>query len=100
MPSAAVRISSALCLLIGLALSTSDVAGQDKQVVKAIYIPLADHYAGIIAFEKYRDAMQHADYQIERMKSWPLLRAYVERVQARTSCAALIREEEASLAAL
>jgi len=51
-------------------------AGRDKQVIKAIYIPLADHYAGIIAYEKYRDEMKHADYRIERMKSWPLLRAY------------------------
>ena len=51
-------------------------AGRDKQVIKAIYIPLADHYAGIIAYEKYRGKMKLADYQIERMKSWPLLRAY------------------------
>ena len=47
-----------------------------KQTIKAIYIPLADHYAGIVAYEKYRDRMKLADYQIERMKSWPLLRAY------------------------
>ncbi len=72
----AVRNTWAVCLMIGLALHTSSVAGQEKQVVKAIYIPLADHYAGIIAFEKYRDAMKHADYRIERIKSWPLLRAY------------------------
>jgi NitT/TauT family transport system substrate-binding protein len=51
-------------------------ADQGKQVIKAIYIPLADHYAGIVAYEKYHDQMVHADYQIERMKSWPLLRAY------------------------
>ena len=48
----------------------------DRTPIKAIYIPLADHYAGIVAYEKYRDQMQHADYQIERMKSWSLLRAY------------------------
>ena len=48
---------------------------QAKQIVTAIYIPLADHYAGIVAYEKYRDKMQYADYRIERMKSWPMLRA-------------------------
>ncbi len=52
------------------------VNAQNKQVIKAIYIPLADHYAGVVAYEKYRDQMKKADYQIERMKSWPLLRAY------------------------
>ncbi len=49
---------------------------QAKEVIKAAYIPLADHYAGIVAYEKYRDQMQYADFQIKRMKSWPLLRSY------------------------
>ena len=44
--------------------------------VKAIYIPLADHYAGIVTYERYRQDMKEADFQIERMKSWGLLRAY------------------------
>ncbi|MCH7839803.1 MAG: ABC transporter substrate-binding protein [Planctomycetes bacterium] len=70
------RIATILALSGGLALGASEVAGNDRQVIKAIYIPLADHYAGIIAYEKYRDQMKHAEYQIERMKSWPLLRAY------------------------
>ncbi|MEE8057373.1 MAG: ABC transporter substrate-binding protein [Pseudomonadales bacterium] len=48
----------------------------EKMPVKAAYIPLADHYAGIVAYEKYRDQMKKADYSIKRMKSWPLLRAY------------------------
>ena len=47
-----------------------------KVPIKAVYIPLADHYAGIVAYEKYRHKMKHADFQIKRMKSWPLLRAY------------------------
>lgn len=47
-----------------------------KDSIKAIYIPLADHYPGIIAYEKYKDQMQHADFSIEKMKSWRLLRAY------------------------
>ena len=54
------------------------MAHAEKKPIKAIYIPLADHYAGIIAFEKYRDQMVHADYTIERMKSWDLLRAYFQ----------------------
>ncbi len=47
-----------------------------KEQIKAIYIPLADHYAGIVAYEKYAAVMEKADYSIERMKSWGLLRAY------------------------
>jgi len=47
-----------------------------KASIKAIYIPLADHYPGIVAYEQYRDQMTRADYSIQRMKSWPLLRAY------------------------
>ncbi len=49
---------------------------ESQETIKAIYIPLADHYAGIVAYEKYHDEMKLANYQIERMKSWPLLRAY------------------------
>ena len=76
------QMASVLCLLgfsagIATAQKTPPAAAvQNKQVIKAAYIPLADHYAGIIAYEKYRDNMKHADYQIERMRSWPLLRAY------------------------
>jgi len=44
-------------------------------VVNALYIPLADHYAALVAYEKYRDQMQHADFNIHRMKNWDLLRA-------------------------
>ena len=56
--------------------TASDATPPTKQTIKAIYIPLADHYAGLVAYEKYRDKMKYADYQIEQMKSWPLLRAY------------------------
>jgi len=52
----------------------SGVWAGEKQSIKAIYIPLADHYSGIVAYEKYRDQMEKADYTIERMKSWPLIR--------------------------
>jgi len=49
-----------------------------KQVIKALYIPLADHYAAVVAYEKYGKQMQHADFQIEQMKNWDLLRAYFQ----------------------
>ena len=65
-----------LCLSAGLTAGYAIAGAEEKQPIKAIYIPLADHYPGIVAFEKYRDQMEKADYTIERMKSWPLLRAY------------------------
>jgi len=63
-------------VVLGSVMMLSAAGLQAKEVVKAVYIPLADHYAGIIAYEKYRDQMKEADFQIKRMKSWPLLRAY------------------------
>ncbi len=70
-------LSKLTLLLIAILITgiTGVLAGE-KQPIKAIYISLADHYAGIIAYEKYRNQMKAADYKIERMKSWPLLRAY------------------------
>ncbi len=65
-----------LFIILIIASVTPGTFAEEKQPIKAIYIPLADHYAGIVAYEKYRDDMQKADYVIERMKSWPLLRAY------------------------
>lgn len=39
-----------------LACAGGEVFAQSKkQEIKALYIPLADHYAGLIAYEKYRD---------------------------------------------
>ena len=67
------KILVTLCLVM-VHVPAADAA--ERQPIKAIYIPLADHYAGIVAYEKYRDEMVKADYTIERMKSWPLLRAY------------------------
>lgn len=62
-------------LFIIMPLSASLSYAQERQVVKAVYLPLADHYAGIVAYEKYRHKMKYADYRIEKMKSWPLLRS-------------------------
>ena len=53
-------------------------AGEPRQTIKALYIPLADHYAAIVAYERYREQMQYADFQIEQMGNWNLLRAYFE----------------------
>jgi NitT/TauT family transport system substrate-binding protein len=50
----------------------------DKQLIRALYIPLADHYAALVAFERYRDKMIYADFRIEKMKNWDLLRAYFQ----------------------
>ena len=63
-------------IFLGLYLAGSECYAQQKQTIRALYIPLADHYAGIVAYEKYRGEMRYADYSIERMKSWPELRAY------------------------
>jgi len=66
---------STILFLAGLILWPA-VDAEERQTIKAIYIPLADHYAGIVAYEKYGGEMKHAKYELERMKSWPLLRAY------------------------
>ncbi len=73
--------ASALCLLAVFFLTTAALAEEgtpatDRKIIKALYIPLADHYAGIIAHVKYRNHMKYADFRIELMKSWRLLRAY------------------------
>jgi len=49
-----------------------------RKTIKALYIPLADHYAALVAYERYRDKMQFADFQLEQMKNWDLLRAYFQ----------------------
>ena len=36
-----------------------------KMPIKAVAIPLADHYAAIVAYEKYKNQMQHAEYSIK-----------------------------------
>ena len=47
-----------------------------KVPIKAIAIPLADHYAGIIAYEKYKDKMKYADYKILILPGPKLVRRY------------------------
>ncbi len=54
----------------------ANIFAEGKQTIKALFIPLADHYAGVLAYDKYRHEMTDADYVIKKMKSWALLRAY------------------------
>jgi len=49
-----------------------------KEEIKALYIPLADHYPAIVAYEKYRNEMKEADFVIEQKKTWPALRGQFE----------------------
>jgi len=49
-----------------------------KQDVRALYIPLADHYAVLVAYEKYGSQMKYANFSIKQMKNWDLLRAYFQ----------------------
>ncbi|PCJ46318.1 MAG: nitrate ABC transporter substrate-binding protein [Moraxellaceae bacterium] len=65
-----------LVFLVCFSVLHCEANAQERTPVKAAYIPLADHYAGIVAYEKYRDQMQHAEFTIARMKSWPLLRGF------------------------
>jgi len=51
---------------------------QPKKSIKALYIPLADHYAALVAYERYRDEMKVADFQLQQMGNWDLLRAYFQ----------------------
>lgn len=52
----------------------NETIGKDK--IKALYLPLADHYPGIVAYEAYRARMKEADFEIISMPSPFLLRAY------------------------
>lgn len=52
------------------------VAMKGKVRIKAVGIPLADHYAGIVAYEKYRHKMEHADFQLLLLPGPDFVRAY------------------------
>ena len=64
------------------ALSMASHASDDKQPIKALYIPLADHYAALVAYERYKDEMKHADFEIIQMKNWDLLRTFFQQGDA------------------
>lgn len=65
-----------MLMMLALWLALPLQAAQPRQTINALYLPLADHYAALVAYERYRDQMQYADFQIRRMRSWDLLRAY------------------------
>ena len=56
---------AAISLSLLITLFSSASQSNEKVSVEAAYIPLADHYAGIVAFEKYRDEMKIADFSID-----------------------------------
>ncbi len=33
------------------------------KIIKALYIPLTDHYAALIAFDRYREEMIHGNFR-------------------------------------
>lgn len=68
------RIGLILCF-IHFCLVFSCKLHAERVKVNALYIPLADHYAAIVAFEKYADQMQYADFSMQQMKNWDLLKA-------------------------
>ncbi|GAA5314914.1 MAG: hypothetical protein AseanaTS_01180 [Candidatus Pelagadaptatus aseana] len=47
-----------------------------RERILALYVPLADHYAALVAYERYRHQFKHADFQLSQMKNWDLLRAH------------------------
>ncbi len=62
----------------GFASSDNHKINVVREKIHALYIPLADHYAALVAYERYAEKMVHADFQIEQMKNWDLLRAYFQ----------------------
>jgi len=67
-----------IALVVLAPLPAAATTETNKQLIKALYIPLADHYAALVAYERYRDKMQYANFQIEQMKNWDLLRGYFQ----------------------
>ncbi len=45
-------------LLLLTVISNNTVAQQTRQTTKALYIPLADHYAALLAYERNQDQMK------------------------------------------
>jgi len=65
----------AMCMVL---ITPNADATNKLKTIKALYIPLADHYAALVAYERYRQQMKYADFQIEKMKNWDFLRAYYQ----------------------
>jgi NitT/TauT family transport system substrate-binding protein len=69
-------IRSLPILLLIAALGWTVPAQAEKQPFLLLGLPLADHYAAIVAYEKYRERMVHADLSIRILPSPDLVRAY------------------------
>lgn len=68
-----------LVLIFILSINSNIAYSQSTKLpVKALYIPLADHYAALVAYERYKNRMKYADFQIQQMKNWDYLRAYFQ----------------------
>ncbi|MEA2029724.1 MAG: ABC transporter substrate-binding protein [Campylobacterota bacterium] len=65
-----------LSLMIFAITFLSSLAHSQKVKIKAVGIPLADHYAAIIAYEKYRDSMQKAKFELKILPGPNLVRRY------------------------
>ncbi len=63
-------------VVLTLLLPVSSLWANDKVRIKAIGIPLADHYPAIVAFEKYRKEMEFADFQLLLLPGPDFVRAY------------------------
>ncbi len=70
------RVVCLIPLFLLLSLLIRADAYAERQRIQAIGIPLADHYSGIVAYEKYRQQMQYADYQIKLLPGPELVRSY------------------------
>lgn len=69
-------------MLVLFIFTLSLFAQTKKQSVHALYIPLADHYAALVVYERYAKDMKYADFKITQMKNWDLLRAYFQSGEA------------------
>jgi len=65
-----------LKIFVLLFLTIHSLHAHSKVSINAVGIPLADHYAAIVAYEKYKDKMQYADFHLKFLKSPDLVRAY------------------------
>ncbi|AGX87358.1 ABC transporter substrate-binding protein [Candidatus Symbiobacter mobilis] len=63
-------------ILLWLAAAHATPAMAQRQRIELVGIPLADHYAAIVAYEKYRGQMQHADFRLKILSGPDLVRAY------------------------
>ena len=60
----------------------TSIACAKKVEIKALYIPLADHYAALVAYDKYTKDMKYADLKLQKMRNWDLLRSLFQEGRA------------------